>query len=101
MRQPYFTVMLTIRITGDNLQAARRLLGWSLQKTATRSGVNWLTLRKYESAGDYYPPATVGALNRVVDALEGAGIRFDANGARLDRATPTIKPAVLNDGATA
>jgi len=78
--------MLTIRITGDNLQAARRLLGWSLQETATRSGVNWLTLRKYESAGDYHPPATVGALNRVVDALEDAGIRFDANGAHLDRA---------------
>src|SRR5215471_18081289 len=101
MRQPYFTVMLTIRITGDNLQAARRLLGWSLQKTATRSGVNWLTLRKYESAGDYHPPATVGALNRVVGALEDAGVRFDVDGAHLDLPTPTMKPAVLNDGATA
>ena|SRR5262245_4091565 len=101
MRQPYFTVMLTIRITGDNLQAARRLLGWSLQKTATRSGVNWLTLRKYESAGDYYPPATVGALNRVVDALEGAGIRFDANGAHLDRAAPASSTVIENAGAAA
>src|SRR5262245_22984176 len=100
MRQPYFTVMLTIRITGDNLQAARRLLGWSLQKTATRSGVNWLTLRKYESAGDYYPPATVGALNRVVDALEGAGIRFDANGAHLDRTAPT-STVIASEGAAA
>jgi len=34
--------MLTIRITGIKLQTARRLLGWSLQELATRSGVNWL-----------------------------------------------------------
>ena len=100
MRQPYFTVMLTIRITGDNLQAARRLLGWSLQKTATRSGVNWLTLRKYESAGDYHPPATVGALNRVVDALEDAGVRFDADGAHLEHATPT-STVIHSEGAAA
>jgi transcriptional regulator with XRE-family HTH domain len=70
--------MLTIRITGDNLQTARRLLGWSLQETASRSGANWLTLRKYEAAGDFHPSATVGALNRLVDALEDAGGRFDA-----------------------
>jgi len=81
--------MLTIRISGAGLKTARTLLGWSLQETASRSGVNWLTIKKYESAGDYHPPATVGALNRVVDALEGAGIRFDANGAHLDRPAPT------------
>jgi predicted transcriptional regulator len=62
--------MLTIRITGVNLQTARRLLGGSLQEMASRSGVNWLTIKKYEGAGDYHPPATVGALNRLVDALE-------------------------------
>ena len=62
--------MLTIRITGIKLQTARRLLGWSLQELATRSGVNWLTIKKYESAGDYLPPASVGALDRLVSALE-------------------------------
>jgi predicted transcriptional regulator len=46
--------MLTIRITGVNLQTARRLLGWSLQEMASRSGVNWLTIKKYEGAGDYH-----------------------------------------------
>jgi hypothetical protein len=29
----------------------RRLLGWSLQELAARSGVNWLTIKKYEGAG--------------------------------------------------
>jgi transcriptional regulator with XRE-family HTH domain len=56
------------------LKTARILLGWSLQEAASRSGVNWLTIRKYEGAGDYHPPASVEALNRLVDALEGAGI---------------------------
>src|SRR5262249_19307820 len=78
--------MLTIRITGIKLQTARRLLGWSLQELATRSGVNWLTIKKYESAGDYLPPASVGALDRLVSALENAGVQFDAEGAHLGRA---------------
>ena len=78
--------MLTIRVTGIKLQTARRLLGWSLQELATRSGVNWLTIKKYESAGDYLPPASVGALDRLVSALESAGVQFDVEGAHLDRA---------------
>jgi len=80
--------MLTIRVSGTGLKTARTLLGWSLQETAGRSGVNWLTIKKYESAGGYLPPASVGALNRLVDALEDAGVRFDADGAHLDQATP-------------
>jgi transcriptional regulator with XRE-family HTH domain len=62
--------MLTIRVSGTCLKTARILLGWSLQEAAGRSGVNWLTIKKYESADDYHPPASVGALNRLVDALE-------------------------------
>src|SRR5262245_34031898 len=87
--------MLTIRITGIKLQTARRLLGWSLQELATRSGVNWLTIKKYESAGDYLPSASVGALDRLVSALENAGVQFDVDGARLDRAA-TMKAQVAN-----
>ena len=78
--------MLTIRITGIKLQTARRLLGWSLQELATLSGVNWLTIKKYESAGDYLPPASVGALDRLVSALENAGVQFDV-GALTSTAT--------------
>ena len=88
--------MLTIRVSGTCLKTARRLLGWSLQESAARSGVNWLTIRKYEGAGDYLPPASVGALNRLVDALEHAGVRFDANGPHLDR-TATMKAQVAKE----
>jgi predicted transcriptional regulator len=47
--------MLTIRVTGAKVKAARQHLGWSLQETASRSGVDWLTIRKYEGAGEYHP----------------------------------------------
>jgi transcriptional regulator with XRE-family HTH domain len=93
--------MLAIRITGANLKTARQRLGWSLQEAAARSRVNWLTIKRYEGAGEYLPGGSVGALNRLVDAFEHAGIRFDADGAHLDRAAPAIKPSVLNDGAAA
>jgi hypothetical protein len=88
--------MLTIRVSGTCRKTARILLGWSLQEAAGRSGVNWLTIKKYESAGDYHPPASVGALNRLVDTLEGAGVRFDADGAHLDHAV-TMKAQVSKD----
>jgi transcriptional regulator with XRE-family HTH domain len=88
--------MLTIRITGIKLQTARRLLGWSLQELATRSGVNRLTIKKYESAGDYLPPASVGALDRLVSALENAGVQFDVEGTHLDRAA-TMKAQVAKE----
>jgi hypothetical protein len=93
--------MLAIRITGANLKTARQRLGWSLQEAAARSSVNWLTIKRYEGAGEYLPGGTVGALNRLVDALEDAGIRFDADGAHLDRAVSATKRTVLNDGAAA
>jgi predicted transcriptional regulator len=93
--------MLTIRVTGASLKTARQRLGWSLQEAAARSAVNWLTIKKYEGAGEYLPPATVGTLNRLVDALEDAGVRFEADGAHLDRTAPTIKSTVLNDEAAA
>ena len=88
--------MLTIRVSGTCLKTARSHLGWSLQVAASRSGVNWLTIKKYESAGDYLPPASVGALNRLVQAYEDAGIRFDADGVRLQRPAPIS--TVLHSG---
>jgi transcriptional regulator with XRE-family HTH domain len=92
--------MLLIRVTGTKLKTARRLIGWSLQEAAGRSGVNWLTIRKYEAAGDYHPPATVGALNRLVEALEGAGIEFrDDDTVYLNRAMP-LDSKVIHAGAS-
>jgi transcriptional regulator with XRE-family HTH domain len=93
--------MLTIRVSGTSLKKARTALGWSLQELAARSGVNWLTIKKYESAGEYLPPATVGTLNRLVDALEDAGVRFDVDGVFLDKPEPTVKTTISREGAAA
>jgi transcriptional regulator with XRE-family HTH domain len=80
--------MLMIRVTGNKLQFARRLLGWSRNELAHRSSVNWRTIRAYESAGDHPPPATVAALTRLVDALEAAGVEFRGDSVFLEKATP-------------
>jgi hypothetical protein len=56
----------------------------------------WLTIKKYESAGDYLPPASVGALDRLVSALEKAGVQFDVEGAHIDRAA-TMKAQVAKE----
>jgi predicted transcriptional regulator len=93
-----FLAMLTIRIAGPDLVEARRKLGWSRYELARRSGVNWRTVKSYETAGDI-APASVGTLTRLVDTLERAGIQFEADGVHLD--PPTIKSAIINDGAVA
>ena len=72
--------MLTVRITGAQLRAARRALNWSVQELGRRSRTNWFTVRKYEAAGSYLPPASVAAMNRIVDAIEAAGIEFHSDG---------------------
>jgi ribosome-binding protein aMBF1 (putative translation factor) len=88
--------MYTVRITGDQLRSARRLLDWSVQGLAARSSVNWLTIRKYESAGSYLPPASVAAMNRLVSSLEAAGIEFRGDGSveRVGRPTSTVRTLV-------
>jgi hypothetical protein len=54
-------------------------------------------MKKYEGAGEYFPPATVGTLNRFVETLEDAGVRFDADGAHLDRPSPTMKATISRE----
>ncbi len=91
--------MLTVRITGASLQTAREgLLGWSRYELARRSRVTWRTIKAYETAGDL-APASVGTLNRLVDALEGAGVRFDVNGPHLDSPAPIAGTIVHSEAA--
>jgi predicted transcriptional regulator len=91
--------MYTVRITGDQLRSARRALNWSVQQLAGRSSVNWLTIRKYESAGTYLPPASVAAMNRLVDSLEAAGVQFHGDGSidLVDRPAPTMKTVISRE----
>jgi transcriptional regulator with XRE-family HTH domain len=58
-------------ITGEQVKAARELLGWSLPRLASRAAVSDATIRKWESGG-HRPANTVS----IQHALEAAGVEF-------------------------
>jgi predicted transcriptional regulator len=72
-------MMLTIDVDADQIWAARQMLRWSQGELAERPGVSRVTLANIE-AGKIAPQ--IRTLRRIIDALEGAGIAFDAGGVR-------------------
>lgn len=63
-------------ISPDQCRAARGFLGWSLEETAQRSGVNRNTIHNFESGKRAPHPGTITALRA---CFEAAGLRFAAN----------------------
>jgi transcriptional regulator with XRE-family HTH domain len=72
--------MLSIRITGSQLRAARCLAGLSQAQVAAQARLCRQSIKGYERAGEDAPSATVVALTRVVNVLEANGVRFLADG---------------------
>ncbi len=62
-------------ISGAQIRSARALLGISVEELSQLSSVSWATIQRFESAGGV-PKSRSGTLERVVVALESAGIRF-------------------------
>lgn len=62
-------------ISAAQIRAARALLGISAAELADRSGVDLRTIQRFETAGGV-PKSRSGTLNRIQEALEGAGIVF-------------------------
>lgn len=94
--------MLLHEVTGRQLRDARQALGLSLAGLAARAGINRVCIRIYESHGDDVPNAHTHALGRLTRALQDQGVEFLPDGSvRVDRITPTRKPAILSDGAAA
>ena len=62
-------------VSAQQIRAARGLIGISAAELANRAGVNWKTIQRFESA-EGIPESRSGTLERVVAALESAGIRF-------------------------
>ncbi len=62
-------------ISGAQIRSARALLGISVEELSQLSSVSWATIQRFESAGGV-PKSRSGTLERVVVALEAAGIRF-------------------------
>ena len=75
--------------TGEQIRAARAMLGWAVSELATRAGVSWRTIQRAEAAGAGVPRMHIATLEKIRAALEAAGIEFTQNaggtGIRLRR----------------
>ena len=67
--------MSSCQVSSAQIRAARGLLNISSEQLSIMSGVGWATIRRFEAA-DGVPPSRSGTLNKVVGALEAAGIEF-------------------------
>ena len=72
--------MTMIRLSGSQLHAARVLVGLSLEELAERARLCRLSIRKWETSSHAIPGAMYPHLCRVVDILEGEGVRFTGDG---------------------
>ena len=78
---------MTNNATSSQLRAARNALGCSIERLSSMSGVSMRTIIRYEDF-DRVPPNRSGNLEKVIGALEAAGIEFigspdDAPGIRI------------------
>jgi transcriptional regulator with XRE-family HTH domain len=71
-------------ITGDQVKAARKLLGWSQMTLALDAGTNQQTVVKFERGQSRTQVQTISALQR---ALEAGGVEF-AGDVRLRKRRP-------------
>jgi transcriptional regulator with XRE-family HTH domain len=60
-------------ITGDQVRAARELLGWSQVELAARIGVSETTIGDFEKRNRIWPVLNLSALRQV---LKSAGVEF-------------------------
>lgn len=70
-------------ITGAQMKAARALLGIDQKELARLSGVSLPTIQRME-ASDGIVRAVVGSLEKVVNAINDAGVELIAAGARSE-----------------
>lgn len=72
--------------TALQLRAARNALNWSIADLSAASGVSMRTIIRYEAI-DGVPPNRAGNLDKLVSALESAGIEFTG--------TPDHRPGIV------
>lgn len=70
-------------ITGAQMKAARALLGVDQRELARLAGVSLPTIQRME-ASDGVVRAVVDSLEKVVNAINEAGVELIANGARSE-----------------
>ena len=82
------TAELLVRITGAQIRAGRALAGLTRDDLANRAGMSRDVLRDWEVSSAAIVPAQYKVLCRAIEALEAEGVRFDADGVRLQRPAP-------------
>jgi len=75
--------MSILKVSINQVKAARALLGWSQETLAAKSGVSWPTIKRLEAADGNLGgrASTVGAIQAT---LEAAGVVFLAAGDVVD-----------------
>ena len=69
-------------ITGQQIKAARELLGWTPYRLAPRAGIGHTLLRQFEAGARVLDEASAGRLRA---AVEEAGVIFTADGVKLSQ----------------
>jgi predicted transcriptional regulator len=68
--------------TGEQIRAARAMLGWSVAILASKAGVSWRTIQRAEAAGNQVPRMHIATVEKIQGALEAEGIEFLRAGQR-------------------
>lgn len=77
------------QVSGEQIRAARALLGMSSKDLSDASGVGWATIRRFEQL-EGIPKTRSGTLDRLIATFGSLGIEFigdpiDSPGVRLRR----------------
>src|SRR5829696_8749339 len=81
-------------ITGQQIKAARELLGWTPYRLAPRAGIGHTLLRQFEASARVPDDASAGRLKA---ALGEAGVIFTARGVKLTP-SPGARAAERREG---
>ena len=81
----------TCMLTGDQIQRARKLLGWDRSSLTRRAGSKMTAnaIRKFEDGDD--TALNPKQLSAIEGALAGAGVQFGNNGVLVSRHPPPIQ----------
>ncbi len=83
-----------MKITAGQIRAARALLGMAQSALAKSAGVSIPTIKRCETDSDTAPNVATASREKVIDALEEAGIEFtngDMPGVRIK--AKKVRPA--------
>ena len=89
--RPHARTQPAVMPTGEQLRAARAMLGWTVTELARRAAVSWRTIQRAEAAGAEVPRMHIATLEKIRAALESGGIEFLQASQRSNGGGPGIR----------